>query len=70
MIQTAQLPVPEWIWSIESVFEFLAMADELIARPIDTDDAVAEYDFEAEERQRLEDSAELRIVIKEIAGEG
>ena len=38
MIQTAQLPVPEWIWSIESVFEFLAMADELIARPIDTDD--------------------------------
>jgi hypothetical protein len=34
------------------------------------DDASAEYDFEAEERQRLEDSAELRIVIKEIAGEG
>jgi hypothetical protein len=28
---------PEWIWSIESVFEFLNQADEALALPINTD---------------------------------
>jgi hypothetical protein len=40
---------PEWIWSIESVFEFLNQADEALALPINTDsgeevaDRIAEF---------------------------